>query len=656
MKQQDNFEQVIHLNVICDGCDQEIRGRRYKCLICPDFDLCQNCEQNNEHYHHAMMRLVRPDTMRPQKTPLAPIEKMANTVGNFVHTFGDKIYSSLQPPSTPTLGPSHRQSTPVAKKDPKVDEFADLFKPEARTNTNSFGMSNWSCRRHSQISNSHRDHSVGVNSVAGSLGGHHHHVGSHHHHHHSCPRRHHTRIPDSIIKNVVATCPKFSTKTSSLTNKTSTTPRDGVSDRAYTKLSFADVDRHRKRIAEQIAKRRHTLQAQDHITVEKALITEQLVKEQNKFINNDQRPNTVRSEFLNEIGSTIQKALASFGIDCEATVKDGQGNIQAHLAFPTPVAPKNNVQNVLNPEIHQTPAGVLERQQLIASIRAQKREEFKKQVLKRANETNRNVDHFAEDKKAVDLTEDMTKEKNEEKVKEKKEGDKKEEGKDEEKVLETEPSQPSTEDIMKLSTHTAILFDEEESSPPNNDDIMKLSTHTAILIGEGENDEINREAVVQDVLEEKDNLEVSVKPTLSENNEQNAMKQQEDHHSPNSVVEPSLPPSLGASNGSLKRRMDVMKASTHTAIGIDDEYGGKVDDCDESVMVNDLSRCCSFSSLHSSDSGSSWIEVEEQHEKPRRSFYEIASGTEVSPDSTFTTVDQYHSCCNSSVDSTKEEK
>jgi len=50
------------------------------------------------------------------------------------------------------------------------------------------------------------------------------------------------------------------------------------------------------------------------------------------------------------------------GIDCEADVQDGQGNIRAHLAFPTqqnaPV--NNNVQNVLNPQVHQTPAGVVE--------------------------------------------------------------------------------------------------------------------------------------------------------------------------------------------------------------------------------------------------------------------------------------------------------
>jgi len=56
-------------------------------------------------------------------------------------------------------------------------------------------------------------------------------------------------------------------------------------------------------------------------------------------------------------------------------------------------------------------------------------------------------------------------------------------------------------------------------------------------------------------------------------------------------------------------------------------------------MVNNLSRCCSYSSLHSSTSGSSWIEVEEVEEQTSskklsdnfgtpKSFYEIVSGNE----------------------------
>uniref|UniRef100_A0A914LJ51 Uncharacterized protein n=1 Tax=Meloidogyne incognita TaxID=6306 RepID=A0A914LJ51_MELIC len=260
----------------------------------------------------------------------------------------------------------------------------------------------------------------------------------------------------------------------------------------------------------------------------------------------------------------------------------------------------------------------------------------------------------------------------------------KETEKDSEEILEIHCSQPSSDDVMKLSMHTAIGIDEENSV--NNEDIMKSSVHTAIgidhevspkngdvmqltisthtAIGIDENDkEINSET-----LKEKEVLEVVVKPILPLNNGQNVLSRQEGLLSPMSVVEPSLPPSLGTSNGSLKRRMDVMKASTHTAIAIGDEYGGNVDDCNESDMVNNLSRCCSYSSLHSSTSGSSWIEVEEVEEHTSskklsdnfgtpKSFYEIVSGNEVSPDTTFT-AEQFHSCNNSTVgdpvDSTKE--
>uniref|UniRef100_A0A1I8BDI1 ZZ-type domain-containing protein n=1 Tax=Meloidogyne hapla TaxID=6305 RepID=A0A1I8BDI1_MELHA len=65
MKQPNNYFDILHKNIYCDGCHKEIRGRRYKCLICPDFDLCHLCEQKNEHFGHAMMRLVTPTTLLP---------------------------------------------------------------------------------------------------------------------------------------------------------------------------------------------------------------------------------------------------------------------------------------------------------------------------------------------------------------------------------------------------------------------------------------------------------------------------------------------------------------------------------------------------------------------------------------------------------------
>merc|ERR1712233_55491 len=38
---------------VCDKCEQNIVGVRYKCLSCPDYDLCSTCEEQNaqEHFH-----------------------------------------------------------------------------------------------------------------------------------------------------------------------------------------------------------------------------------------------------------------------------------------------------------------------------------------------------------------------------------------------------------------------------------------------------------------------------------------------------------------------------------------------------------------------------------------------------------------------------
>lgn len=48
-----------HFGVTCDGCKKNpIVGRRYKCLVCPDYDLCEECERNEIH-GHPMMRLMQ---------------------------------------------------------------------------------------------------------------------------------------------------------------------------------------------------------------------------------------------------------------------------------------------------------------------------------------------------------------------------------------------------------------------------------------------------------------------------------------------------------------------------------------------------------------------------------------------------------------------
>ena len=52
--------QKIHSGVTCDGCDGSVAGTRFKCLVCLDYDLCQNCEDRNVHNNHAMMRIANP--------------------------------------------------------------------------------------------------------------------------------------------------------------------------------------------------------------------------------------------------------------------------------------------------------------------------------------------------------------------------------------------------------------------------------------------------------------------------------------------------------------------------------------------------------------------------------------------------------------------
>jgi hypothetical protein len=50
--------ETMHLNIVCDGCQTaNFKGRRYKCIVCPDFDLCETCEGKKIH-SHPMLRLT----------------------------------------------------------------------------------------------------------------------------------------------------------------------------------------------------------------------------------------------------------------------------------------------------------------------------------------------------------------------------------------------------------------------------------------------------------------------------------------------------------------------------------------------------------------------------------------------------------------------
>jgi len=50
----------LHYGVTCDGCEGEVRGVRYKCLSCPDYDLCVRCQAAGKHSEHEMITIEHP--------------------------------------------------------------------------------------------------------------------------------------------------------------------------------------------------------------------------------------------------------------------------------------------------------------------------------------------------------------------------------------------------------------------------------------------------------------------------------------------------------------------------------------------------------------------------------------------------------------------
>ena len=66
--------ETTHMNITCDKCHtSNFKGRRFKCLVCPDFDLCEKCEHSHIH-GHPMIRM----------TSNTPYSRKIDWVMNFV--------------------------------------------------------------------------------------------------------------------------------------------------------------------------------------------------------------------------------------------------------------------------------------------------------------------------------------------------------------------------------------------------------------------------------------------------------------------------------------------------------------------------------------------------------------------------------------------
>ncbi|XP_018371929.1 PREDICTED: sequestosome-1 isoform X2 [Trachymyrmex cornetzi] len=54
------IEKIQHPGVICDVCDKDICGFRFKCMQCADYDLCIDCMTLGNHTEHYMVRMTQP--------------------------------------------------------------------------------------------------------------------------------------------------------------------------------------------------------------------------------------------------------------------------------------------------------------------------------------------------------------------------------------------------------------------------------------------------------------------------------------------------------------------------------------------------------------------------------------------------------------------
>jgi len=63
-EEEDVDAPAIHANIICDGCGvTPLRGIRYKCSVCRDYDLCEACEARDVHPQHALLKMRKAVTV-----------------------------------------------------------------------------------------------------------------------------------------------------------------------------------------------------------------------------------------------------------------------------------------------------------------------------------------------------------------------------------------------------------------------------------------------------------------------------------------------------------------------------------------------------------------------------------------------------------------
>ncbi|NXN83158.1 SQSTM protein, partial [Bombycilla garrulus] len=122
---------MVHPNVICDGCEGPVVGTRFKCSVCPDYDLCSTCEGKGIHKEHNMVMFQSPLLNPFEWLPRGRwLRKMRHGVPPFpwMHCWGypgpaapcqnsEQAEASTAAPGAPAAGEASTNSQP---QDPNV--------------------------------------------------------------------------------------------------------------------------------------------------------------------------------------------------------------------------------------------------------------------------------------------------------------------------------------------------------------------------------------------------------------------------------------------------------------------------------------------------------------------------------------------------------
>ncbi|ORZ26475.1 hypothetical protein BCR41DRAFT_348372 [Lobosporangium transversale] len=106
-----SVDKTPHPGVVCDGCNEDIFGVRYKCGNCPDYDLCGNCEASPSFVHdpdHLFIKIRKPINSQSM-SPLQALLPMMYTNGR-----AKEINSNVRPVGQTSLpSPQQECSTSV---------------------------------------------------------------------------------------------------------------------------------------------------------------------------------------------------------------------------------------------------------------------------------------------------------------------------------------------------------------------------------------------------------------------------------------------------------------------------------------------------------------------------------------------------------------